>query len=184
MASGSSTVAIYAAIAGNLAIAVAKFVAASFAGSSAMLSEGIHSLVDTGSGGLLLFGVHRGRRPADAQHPFGHGKELYFWSLIAGVLIFAIGGGVSAYEGFLHLLHPAPLEDPTWNYAVLGLATIRAPSFSSPCASFEAQMGDNESLWVATKESKDPSIFTVLFEDSAALLGLLVAVASVWRKRA
>lgn len=181
MASGSSTVAIYAAIAGNLAIAIAKFVAAAFTGSSAMLSEGIHSLVDTGNGGLLLFGVHRSKRPADAQHPFGHGKELYFWSLIVAVLIFGIGGGISAYEGFLHVLHPAPLEDPTWNYVVLGLAMVfEGTVFLIALREFRRQMGKDENIWTAVKESKDPSTFTVLFEDCAALLGLLVAFASVF----
>lgn len=181
MAPGSSTVAIYAAIAGNLAIAISKFVAAAFTGSAAMLSEGIHSLVDTGNGGLLLFGVHRSKRPPDAQHPFGHGKELYFWSLIVAVLIFGVGGGISAYEGLLHVLHPTPLKDPTWNYAVLGLAAIfEGIVFIIALRSFRAQMDEDENIWEAIKESKDPSSFTVLFEDAAALLGLLVAFAGVF----
>ncbi len=124
MAAGSSKLAIYAAIGGNLVIAVMKFVAAAFTGSSAMLSEGIHSLVDTGNGGLLLLGIRRSQQPADAAHPFGHGKELYFWSLIGAVLIFGVGGGISTYEGILHMLHPAPLQDRTWSYVVLGLAVI------------------------------------------------------------
>src|SRR5438270_13735676 len=124
MASPSSKAAIFAAIVGNLAVAVTKFVAAAFTGSAAMLSEAIHSLVDTGNGLLLLWGIRRSRRPPDETHPFGHGLELYFWSLIVAILIFAVGGGVSILEGVHHLLHPAPMANPTWNYAVLGIAAL------------------------------------------------------------
>src|SRR5512138_2665000 len=119
-----SRLAVYGAIAANLAIAVAKFVGAAATGSSAMLSEGIHSLVDTGDGLLLLVGMNMSRRPADEQHPFGYGKELYFWSLIVAVLIFGVGGGVSLYEGILHVLEPAKMEDPTWNYVTLAVAFV------------------------------------------------------------
>ena len=119
-----STFAIYAAIAGNLAIAVTKFVAAAFTGSSAMLSEAIHSVVDTGNGLLMLLGVRKSHKPPDSDHPFGHGHELYFWTLIVGVLVFAVGGGMSVYEGITHILHPTSTENLVWSYAVLGFATI------------------------------------------------------------
>ena len=181
MAAGSSKLAIYAAIGGNLVIAVMKFVAAAFTGSSAMLSEGIHSLVDTGNGGLLLLGIRRSKQPADAAHPFGHGKELYFWSLIVAVLIFGVGGGISTYEGILHMLHPAPLQDPTWSYVVLGLAVIfEGIVFVIALREFRTQIEKGENLWQAVKSSKDPSTFTVLFEDAAALLGLLAAFTGVF----
>src|SRR6266404_6182128 len=118
-----SRTAIFAAIAGNLAIGVTKLIAAFVTGSSAMLSEGIHSLVDTGNGGLLLFGFRKSQKPADAQHPFGHGKELYFWSLVVAIFIFALGGGMSVYEGVTHL-SSTHLHDPTWNYVVLSFAIV------------------------------------------------------------
>ncbi|MFC7667343.1 cation diffusion facilitator family transporter [Hymenobacter humi] len=120
----SSKLALYGGIVANVAIAVSKFVAAYFTGSSAMLSEGIHSLVDTGNGVLLLFGIRQSQLPANSRHPFGRSKELYFWALIVAVLIFAIGGGMSFYEGVKHLQDPSPLEDPTWNYVILGLSIV------------------------------------------------------------
>jgi cation diffusion facilitator family transporter len=172
--------AIYAAIAGNLAIAATKFTAAAFTGSSAMLSEGIHSLVDTGNGGLLLLGVEKSKKPPDSLHPFGHGKELYFWTLIVAVLIFGVGGGVSAYEGILHLLHPSELKNVAWSYGVLGASLIfEGISFAVAWKQFQ-QSKSRPGIWASIHSSKDPTTFTVLFEDSAAMLGLLAALAGVF----
>ncbi len=175
-----SNKAIYAAIIANIAIDATKFTAAAFTGSSAMISEGIHSIVDTGNGGLLLLGVHQSKRPPDENHPFGYGKELYFWALIVALVIFAVGGGVSAYEGLLHILDPAPPSDPFWNYVVLGLAIIfESGSMFIAVKGFLKIKGD-ENWWQAIQTSKDPTQFTVLFEDAAALLGLLVALIGVF----
>src|SRR4029453_11917134 len=121
MQPGSKRV-VYAALAGNLAIAATKFIAAAFTGSSAMLSEGVHSVVDTGNQGLMLYGVRRAQRPPDQDHPFGHGKEIYFWTFVVALLIFSLGAGISLYEGVRHILPPATAEHPIANYVVLGLA--------------------------------------------------------------
>lgn len=179
MATESKT-AIFAAIAGNVAIAITKLVAAFFTGSSAMLSEGIHSLVDTGNGGLLLLGMRLSQRPADANHPFGHGKELYFWSLVVAILIFALGGGMSVYEGVTHLTHAPQMHDPTWNYLVLGFAFIfEGGSSFFAYKAFRKEQGD-QGVFETIRESKDPTTFTVLFEDTAALLGLAVAFLGIF----
>lgn len=175
-----SRIAIFAAIAGNVAIAVTKLIAAFITGSSAMLSEGIHSLVDTGNGGLLLLGIRMSRKPADANHPFGHGKELYFWSLVVAILIFALGGGMSVYEGVTHLTHPPPVHDPTWNYLVLGFAFVfESGSSFFAYKAFRKEMGD-QGVFETIRASKDPTTFTVLFEDTAALLGLVVAFLGIF----
>jgi cation diffusion facilitator family transporter len=172
--------AVVAAIIGNLAIAVVKFIAAAMTGSSAMISEGIHSVVDTGNGGLLFYGLKRGARPADEQHPFGHGMEVYFWSLIVAVSIFGIGGGMSIYEGITHIQHPVELEDPTINYIVLAVAMcFEAYSFSVAWRVFRKTKGSRRTL-AAIHHGKDPSLFTVLFEDTAALLGLVVAFVGIF----
>jgi cation diffusion facilitator family transporter len=175
-----SKTAIYAAIAGNMAIAVTKFVAAAFTGSSAMLSEAIHSMVDTGNGWLMLLGVRRSRKPPDADHPFGHGHELYFWTLIVGVLIFAVGGGMSVYEGIQHILHPSATENLGWSYAVLGMAVVfEGTTWLFGWKAFSDERG-GKGVVEAIHETKDPSTFTVLLEDSAALLGLLFAFAGIF----
>jgi len=175
-----SRTAVVAAIVGNLLIAVTKFITAAFTGSSAMLSEAIHSLVDTGNGGLLLLGAWRSRKPPDTTHPFGYSTEIYFWSLVVAILIFALGGGMSVYEGVSHLATPHHIENPTWNYVVLGLALIfESASFYFAFKAFRSEKG-KQSVVQTIRASKDPTTFTVLFEDTAALLGLLVALAGVF----
>lgn len=180
MAEGSDKKTIFAAIGANLAIAITKFIAASITGSSAMLSEGIHSVVDTGNELVLLYGIRRSQRPADENHPFGHGQELYFWTLIVAILIFAVGGGMSIYEGITHLVQPHPIENPTWNYIVLGVAILfEGASWLIAFKAFAPSVGE-QNLWQAVRSSKDPTIFTVLFEDTAALLGLVIALLGVF----
>lgn len=175
MAAGGSKQVVYAAIAGNLAIALTKFGAAWLTGSSAMLSEGVHSLVDTGNGLLLLWGIRQSALPPDDRHPFGRGKELYFWTLIVAVLIFALGGGISVYEGILHIRHPEPVVNPLVNYVVLALAFVfEGGAWWIALREFRKSKGTAGYL-AAVRASKDPTTFTVLFEDTAAMLGLLVA---------
>ncbi|WGV27419.1 cation diffusion facilitator family transporter [Halotia branconii] len=180
MATDSSKKTIFAAMGANLAIAITKFIAAAITGSSAMISEGIHSIVDTGDQLLLLLGVSRSQKPADESHPFGYGQELYFWTLIVAILIFSIGGGMSIYEGITHLINPSPLEDPMWNYVVLGAAILfEGFSWTVALKEFLPTKG-KQNFWQAIKNSKDPTVFTVLFEDSAAILGLLVALIGIF----
>ncbi|MER9593573.1 cation diffusion facilitator family transporter [Mesorhizobium sp. M0244] len=178
-AHGGSKKVIYAALAGNLAIALTKFAAALFTGSSAMLSEGVHSLVDTGNGSLLLYGMHRAARPADRTHPLGHGRELYFWSFIVALLVFALGAGISFYEGVMHIMAPEPIASAKVNYFVLGLSFLfEGSTWLVALKEFRRQKGSHG--WLeAVQLSKDPSVYTVLFEDSAALLGLVVAFAGI-----
>ncbi|MGD8566933.1 MAG: cation diffusion facilitator family transporter [Gammaproteobacteria bacterium] len=176
---GSSKKVIFAALAGNTLIAITKFVAAGISGSSAMLSEGIHSLVDTGNQGLLLYGLHRAKRPADTDFPFGYGKEIYFWSFVVAILVFALGAGISIYEGVHRWLHPEPLGDPTINYIVLGLAMVfEGGAWFFALKEFSSVKGPIGYI-EAVQKGKDPTMFVVLFEDSAAMLGLVMALAGV-----
>ena len=179
MAQRESTTAVVAALVGNLASAVLKFGAAAVTGSSAMVSEAIHSTVDTGNQVVLLVGLRRSGRPADRHHPFGYGKELYFWSLIVAVAFFGIGGGLSIYEGINHLQHPTPLESPVWNYVVLaGAALFEGISFVIGYRQFSKVKGDT-GAWRAIRIGKDPSLFTVVVEDTMALIGLAVAFVAI-----
>ncbi len=165
---------IYSALAANLLISITKFIAGAFTNSASMISEGVHSLVDTVNELLLLYGIKRSKQPADAMRPFGYGKELYFWSFIVSILIFGLGGGISIYQGITHILHPEPLSDPKWNYIVLGMSVIfEGASLLVAIKEFNALRGE-VSWWTAIVKSKDPSSFLVLFEDSAAVAGLLV----------
>ena len=172
--------AIVAAILGNLAIATTKFFAAAFSGSSAMLSEAIHSLVDTGNGALILLGIRNSRKPPDAEHPFGHGRELYFWTLIVGVLIFGVGGGMSVYEGLTHLSNPKRIEDVKWSYIVLGLSAVfESITWYFGWKAFSKERRGRGVIEVIHR-TKDPTSFSVLLEDSAALLGLAVALLGIF----
>jgi len=176
---GSSKKVVFAALAGNTLIALTKFGAAALTGSSAMLSEAIHSLVDTGNQGLLLLGMRRAQKPPDKQFPFGYGKELYFWSFVVALLIFALGAGISIYEGIHGILHPGPIENPVYNYVVIGCAILfEGLTFVVATTEFRKVKGDLGYVQ-AIRLGKDPSMFTVLFEDSAALLGLFVALVGI-----
>ncbi len=178
-AKGGSKTVIYAALIGNALIAVTKFIAAGYTGSSAMMSEAVHSVVDTGNQGLLLLGIARSKRPADKAHPFGYGMEVYFWSFVVAILIFGLGAGISFYEGFTKLADPHPVTSFTINYVVLGLALVfEGVAWTLAFREFNKLRGDRGFLQ-EVRHSKDPTVFTVLFEDTAAMLGLLVALAGL-----
>ena len=175
----SRPIAVYGAIVANLGIAVAKFAAAALTGSSAMLSEGIHSLVDTANQGLLLFGIRRSRTAPDTDHPFGHGKELYFWSLIVAVVLFGVGGGVALYEGFIRFNEPTEIVDPIISYVVLGIAfVLEATSWTIAVREIAKESG-SVGIRATIRQTKDPTVVTVLIEDSAALLGLIFAFVGI-----
>ena len=168
---GDNKASVLAAIAGNLAIAISKFVAAAATSSSAMLSEAIHSLVDAGNGGLLLYGMRRSKRPADAAHPFGHGHELYFWSLVVGMLIFGLGGAVSLLQGWQRVTHPQDIDEPLWNYVVLGISAVfEGVTWVFGWKAFVKERRGRGVMETIVR-SKDPTSFSVLLEDTAALTG-------------
>lgn len=179
VAVSSSRKTIYVAILANVGIAVAKCVGFAFTGSSAMLSEAIHSVVDCGNGGLLLLGQRLSSRPANQTHPFGYGKELYFWTLIVALLIFILGGGVSITEGIAHIRHPAASADAAWAYSIL-LVSLAFEGYSFYVSVKEFKAANPGPILAAIKASKDPSAFTVIFEDLAALLGLLTALVGIY----
>lgn len=180
MAAHSSKTVVYAALIGNGLIAITKFIAAGWTGSSAMLSEAVHSVVDTGNQGLILYGLKRSTRPADEHHPFGYGMELYFWTFVVAVLIFAGGAGISFYEGLEKVRHPTEVTDVHINYIVLGLAIVfESGAWWVAFRAFEEARGDTGFI-EAVRTSKDPALFTVLFEDTAAMLGLLTALVGIW----
>lgn len=179
MSRGGSTGVVIVALVANFGIAVAKFAAAAWTGSSAMLSEAIHSLVDTGNQGLMLFGIKRSQRPADAVHPFGYAKELYFWAFVVAVLLFSLGAGVAIYEGVDKLMNPRPITDPIVNYVVIGVAfVLEAISAHRAITEFNRRRGD-QPVGYALRSSKDPALFTVLLEDIAALIGLTFALCGI-----
>jgi cation diffusion facilitator family transporter len=177
MATSGTLKAVWAALAGNLLVAGAKFVAAAVTGSAAMLSEAVHSLVDTINELLLLYGIARSTRPADREHPLGYARELYFWSFVVALLIFALGAGVSAYQGIHRLLAPQAIERPVIIYIVLAASLLfEGGSWMVGTRAFR-QTKRNLGWWEAFRSSKDPPAFIVVFEDSAAVLGILVAAA-------
>ena len=182
MSTGSSKVSIYAAMAANVAIGIAKFTGAYISGSSAMLSEGIHSVVDSLNEVLLLYGLKQSEAGPDEQYPLGRGQELYFWSLMVAVLIFALGGGVSIIQGVRGLQSAEISSNPIVSYCVLGSAAVfEGAALTISIRQFKkAQSNANMGLWKAIRVSKDPSSFIVIVEDSAALVGLLIAFTGVW----
>jgi len=177
---GGSRKVIYAAILANLGIAAAKFVVAAITGSAAMLAEGIHSAVDTGNEFLLLIGERNSAKPADRSHPFGYGKALYFWALLVALSVFSLGGGLSIYHGITALRHPEPMQDPMWNYIVLGVsACFEGYSWNVSRRELNKRRKPGASLWQTVHASKDASVFTVFIEDTAALAGLAIAAAGI-----
>src|SRR6267154_842302 len=177
---GSSTKVIYVAIAANLAIALTKYGAAAITGSPAMLAEAFHSTADSCNEFLLLLGIKRSQRPPDELHPFGHGKELYFWSLVVAIVIFGIGAGFSLDDGISLLLHPVTTPKPNWNYAILAVAGVfEGYSWFVSRRELLDRRRPGQTLWRLIRASKDPSVFTVFIEDSAALGGIAIAALGI-----
>ena len=182
--SESNKIVVYAALFGNLAIALVKFVAAYVTNSSAMLSEAIHSVVDTLNEILLLYGMKKSQQPANARHPFGYGRELYFWAFIVALMVFALGAIVSIYQGISHIYHPEEMQNPMINYIVLGIAILcEGTSWFVALKAFRKIKG-KQGYFEAFRRSKDPTTFTVLFEDSAALIGLFIALIGIYLSHA
>ncbi len=180
MAAASSKKVIYAALIGNFLIALTKFIAFFMTKSSAMLSEGVHSIVDTSNQVLLLYGLRRAKQPPNERFPFGHGKEVYFWCFVVAIMIFAVGAAVSTYKGVLHLLHPAPIQNPTINYVVLAFALLfEGAAWYFAFTEFTKARGKWGFL-EAVQRGKDPTLFVVLFEDSAAMLGIIAAFVGIF----
>lgn len=179
MAKHASKKAIIAALIGNGVIAVTKFAASTFTGSAAMLSEAFHSCVDTANQVLLLYGLRRSAAPADANHPYGYGKELYFWTFVVAILVFALGAGVSLYEGIIHLQHPQPVTDTYVNYIVLAVALVFEGNSWWIALREIQRRRTRETIFQKVHRTKDPTLIAVLFEDSAAMLGLAVACAGI-----
>ena len=176
----SSTAAVYVALIGDILVAFSKIGAAIWTGSAAMTSEAIHSIVDTTNQTLLLYGIHRSRQKADADHPFGHGRELYFWSFVVSLLIFALGAGISIYEGTYRILYPMPIQSPVVNYIVLALAFLfEGAAWLYSLRQFRRAKGDL-GFFKAFRLSKDPPSFMTLFEDSSALIGVLIAAVATF----
>ncbi|EAZ89714.1 cation diffusion facilitator family transporter [Crocosphaera chwakensis] len=177
-----STRTIYAAMIANIAIGVAKFFGAAISGSSAMLSEGIHSVVDSINEVLLLYGLKRSKKEPDEDHPLGHGQEIYFWSLVVAVLIFALGGGISIYEGFKSFHDSRESTNAIVSYGVLSIAAVfEGTALFISVQEFNQERSDNNiNFWKALRRSKNPTTFVVIFEDTAALLGIVVAILGVF----
>jgi cation diffusion facilitator family transporter len=177
--SGGSTRVILTAFAANMGIAIAKFVAAGITGSSAMLTEGVHSLVDSTNHVLLFYGLKRSTKKADAKHPLGYGRELYFWSFVVAILVFSLGAGVATYEGILHILHPEHAGDPTIAFVVLGIAfVLEGWSTLEALKQFNVTRGD-KTMMQAIRSSKDAPTIIVLLENAGALAGLVIAAIGI-----
>ncbi len=171
---------IYSALFANLLIAITKFIAGGISNSSSMIAEGIHSVVDTVNQLLLLMGITLSKKKPDRYHPLGYGKELYFWSFVVSILIFGLGGGVSAYQGIIHIIHPEKLGDPTWSYVVLSVSILFEGASLVIAAIEFNKLRDGQSWWDAIIKSKDPSTFLVLFEDAAAVAGLFIVLTGLY----
>jgi cation diffusion facilitator family transporter len=167
--------AVYAALIGNVLVGLTKTAAGVWTGSSAMMSEAVHSFVDVGNEVLLLHGIRQARRRPDVIHPLGYGRELYFWSFIVALMVFALGAGVSIYQGIRHFIHPQPIEDPTLSYIVFALAFVfEGASWVVSYRQFNTARGEL-GFYEAFRRSKDPPSFVVFFEDTAALAGIAIA---------